>query len=72
MGRECFESLPETELHQIYQLHQQVQNHSLFKHMYYFVINLVFLKTQTKTYKTQPVHFSVKKFKLLNIIILYF
>ena len=27
MGRECFESLPETELHQIYQLHQQVQNH---------------------------------------------
>ena len=25
MGRECFESLPETELHQIYQLHQQVQ-----------------------------------------------
>ena len=24
MGRECFESLPENELHQIYQLHQQV------------------------------------------------
>ena len=26
MGRECFESLPENELHQIYQLHQQVLN----------------------------------------------
>ena len=40
--------------------------------MYYFVNYLVFLKTQTKTYKTQPVHFSVKKFKLLTNNILYF